>query len=132
MSTVQDEADAGPGNPISDSESDEPSPEGKNQPDKPLDINTEPIRIVDILKSVREEEQKKDHAEIQEGLNGADGNSAQHEDEEGFDYFKHEGLGRQTKGRPSSADGSLSTPDDTPSIQVRLVTYLTYFRLLNL
>ena len=120
MSTVQDEADAGPGNPISDSGSDKPSTQGSIRQDKLPNTTTGPIRIVDILKSVREGERKKDHAEIQEGLNGADESSAQQEDEEGSDYFQHEGLGCQTKGRPSSADGSMSTPDDTPSIQVRL------------
>ena len=132
MSTVQDEADAGPGNPIYKSDSDESSSQGNTRPDKLLDNTIEPIGIVDILKSVREVEQQRDHAEIQKDLNGADGNSAQQEDEEGSDYFQHEGLGRQTTRRPSSADGSLSTPDDTPSIQVSLLTWITSFNSLNM
>ena len=116
MSTVEDEADLGPEENTSDDGSDS-TIQSNVQHEHEEDIYAE-SRIPQILQEAREGENEGIHessrARAKPGHNTVKSIS-EDESENGLEV-----LPNLTGERLSSADGSVSMPDDTPSIQVRL------------
>lgn len=105
MSSVQDEAENGHAELIDDEKNEEA---GNNEGIEPEDNETASFGPLQEPGELEDEEENFTR-------NGAGGNfaRAQEADSEIPDLPSHQALER-----PSSADGSLSIPDDTPSIQV--------------
>ena len=114
MSSARDEADDGPDHEDSEEESQisNTAPDSRDVPSHGRnDLTTRP-REVDRGDGMEEEEDDRliflDHPVLNNGIGPAPNNDRP--------------TSRDTTseiGRPSSADGSLSIPDDTPSVQVR-------------
>jgi hypothetical protein len=126
MSTVQDEADRGlrepdPGLTIYHTQ---PRQHAGQSEERGFDLQNS--RAAELLGGIRQDDLQEQAVQAQE-VNEAFGR-------EGDDIRSHspeEVLASQAHGRTSSADGSLSTPDDTPSIQVRSVILKFLDILLN-
>lgn len=121
MSTVQDEADIGLGKAETEPTNDEgPAVVEDVERIKSRNGTEQPSTIVEILQIVRQDEAEEEDS----GQNGASFGSygrlvpEDGEEEEASIRNNEEVLASPARERPSSADGSLSTPDDTPSIQV--------------
>ncbi|MCJ1415534.1 Vacuolar protein sorting-associated protein 8 [Xylographa parallela] len=122
MSTVQNETDIGPDEFETDTEG-----------ARILKLSTErsiggskdvepPPSIVEILQDVRKDEQGEEVKTFSRKFSDAYGNILDQEEEESSKATNGDVLASPGKERPSSADGSLSNPDDTPSIQNSLLS----------
>lgn len=123
MSTVQDEADIGLGEPDTEPSNDEHSTAEDAARPRSRNGTQLPSSIVEVLRSVRQDDLKEEQIS-QNGASFGSYGRLVHEDEEDETSIqnKEDVLASPAKERPSSADGSLSTPDDTPSIQVESVS----------
>jgi len=119
MSTVQYEADIGLTEPDPQSISDADATLANGEQSKSRDGAEQPSSIVAVLQSVRENDPEEEHIDQNGGSFGSYGRIVRDgEGEEASLQNTEEVLASPAGERPSSADGSLSTPDDTPSIQV--------------
>lgn len=119
MSTVQDEAEAGRVQ-VTSEEGREADRGHENDEDRL--VGGLPVRTVET--PYEEEEEDK-------SLNAAS-TSLQSYERHDLDMQEHSSLASSPAlGRPSSADGSLSIPDDMPSIQVGTSPYLSKFSLIK-
>ena len=115
MSTVQDEADAGPIDLKSEVESDSSSNGANSGQDGELFDPDPSSRIVEILQEARQDKSEEEDLRSNDGV--FQGYGRFNQDEAPRDDIRATSP-NPTQGQPSSADGSLSTPDDTPSVQV--------------
>ncbi|KAL8687873.1 MAG: hypothetical protein Q9218_006077 [Villophora microphyllina] len=104
MSAARDETDLGPELPISDTDSDLNDREAL----KEQDVRNKATRSVAEEPAAKEEETSSSILESVDGHDALQGNDINHSDQYPFPAIG---------GAPSSADGSLSIPDDTPSLQ---------------
>ena len=136
MSTVQDEADIGPGKASSEIANDLSSDEGNNTPSRVLEASEIPatdFRFPQDATSIEstdniEDDQPGEESAGEESGSDREGNKGLENDgpgeEESIEWGEIVTAG-QADGKPSSADGSFSTPDDTPSVQ-NSITSSTY------
>lgn len=120
MSTVQDEADIGLAEPDPQSTTDGDPTVAYVQQSESRNGAEEPSRVMAALQSVRETDPEEEHIDQNGGSFGSYGRiirEGEVEDEASI-QIAEEVLASPARERPSSADGSLSTPDDTPSVQV--------------
>ena len=118
MSTVENETDIGPNESDTDTEGTQYL---KTDNDRPTEGSTDgdlPPSIVGILEDVRHEEQGEEDRTFSSRFSTAYGNTLDQEEQESSDVINGDVLASPGKERPSSADGSFSIPDDTPSVQV--------------
>ena len=118
MSTVQNETDIGPDEFETDTEG---ARILKLSTDRSIGGSKDvepPPSIVEILQDVRKDEQGEEVKTFSRKFSDAYGNILDQEEEESSKATNGDVLASPGKERPSSADGSLSNPDDTPSIQV--------------
>ena len=123
MSTVQDEADTGLGKAnLGPTNDEEPIVEAVDQTGR-RNGTGQPSSIVEILQVVRQDETEDEHTDRNGGSFGSYGKLVREDGEEEERSIQNhkEVLTSPARDRPSSADGSLSTPDDTPSIQVEFM-----------
>ena len=115
MSAVQDEAEAGHTDPIFESKA---SPLFDESSDDDFDGLQPPSRVTDSIKEARgingEEQDPISNGRTVRGY-------AKQEQDEAFLGERGKAAPSPVQERPSSADGSLSTPDDTPSLQVTML-----------
>jgi hypothetical protein len=116
MSTVPDEADRGPEETKSEFDSDIESVQKSSARDGGDGGAEEPPKISDILEEVRHEAEEDNAVRPNGRVFGGYKQIGQDKAEQ--DGKDKEMPATPVRERPSSADGSLSTPDDTPSIQV--------------
>ncbi|MCJ1249043.1 Vacuolar protein sorting-associated protein 8 [Trapelia coarctata] len=124
MSTVPDEADIGLGKANPEPTNDEgPTVEDVDQTESRNGAE-QPSTIVEILQSVRQEDLEEEHTDQNGGSFGSYGRVVREDGEEEEPSIENneEVLASPARERPSSADGSLSTPDDTPSIQNSVIS----------
>ena len=120
MSTVQDGADIGLAEPDPQSITDGDSTVANVQQSESRNGAEQPSSIVAALQSVRETDPEEEHINQNGGSFGSYGRIIREGEEEDEASIQNaeEVLVSPARERPSSADGSLSTPDDTPSVQV--------------
>ena len=123
MSTVHDVADTGPVDPESEPESVATLGRENGTLHESADSRTKPSSIVELLQTVRKEELEQVNPENNRKTSKQDTDVTNEEEEASFETERQDLLSPVRLG-PSSADGSLSTPDDTPSVQVNC----EYFR----
>ncbi|MCJ1284957.1 Vacuolar protein sorting-associated protein 8 [Xylographa opegraphella] len=123
MSTVQNETDTGPDESDTDTEV---AQDLKTDNDRSIGRSRDvepPANIVQISEDVRQEVRGDENQTFSGKHSGAGGNiQDQEEEEESSGIVNGDVLASPGKERPSSADGSLSNPDDTPSIQNSLLS----------
>lgn len=125
MSTVQDEAEVGRVQSTNDEESEA---DGGPENDENRPVGGIPIRT---LQRPYKEEKGEEEEQEDTSLNAA-GTSFRSYERHDLDMQGDSSLASSPAlGRPSSADGSLSIPDDTPSIQVATVPHLPILSLIE-
>ncbi|MCJ1395102.1 Vacuolar protein sorting-associated protein 8 [Xylographa bjoerkii] len=118
MSTVQNETDIGPDE--SDTETDSAQylkRDNGRSTGGSRDAESQAPSIVEILEDVRQEEQGEGDKLYNGEFSGVYGNILDEEEVASSSVINGDVLASPGKEKPSSADGSLSNPDDTPSIQ---------------
>lgn len=115
MSNVQHETDTGPED--SDSERDDVLQAQRTQTDSSEDA-VQASSIVEILEDVRRENLQNRDDSHNGRTSGSYRSARSPEDEYDIDELNGEVLASPAGQKPSSADSSLSTQDDTPSVQV--------------
>ena len=132
MSTAQNETDIGPDEPDTDTRGAQYLNTDNDRSISGSRGVEPPTSIVEILEDVRQEEQGEEDRTFRKKFSGAYGNILNQEEEESSKVINGDVLASPGKERPSSADGSLSIPDDTPSIQVYThASSISYSRVLT-
>ena len=118
MSTVQDETDTGPDKSDVETESAQYGKNNNNTSTGDLRDAEQSLSIAELLEDVRQQKQREGDFRSNGKSTRTYGDTLDEDEEESSSVVNGKVLDSPGKERPSSADGSLSTPDDTPSIQV--------------
>ncbi|MCJ1478772.1 Vacuolar protein sorting-associated protein 8 [Lambiella insularis] len=122
MSTAQDETEIGPEDTDPEQDIVVPSLHGKRIHADNVESGMQPAGIAEILERVRGEDQENGDDIHRPKLSAPYKNIDIGKDEHDTDTLNGDILASPVGQKPSSADGSLSTPDDTPSNQNSLLS----------